>query len=72
MPALALLLAGFVTCSAALVTAQSPRAEDPVHLFILSGQSNRAGLDSAVSFTPAVTATRTRRACGERLLSAAG
>lgn len=27
----------------------------PVHVFILSGQSNMAGLDPARTFTPAVT-----------------
>lgn len=32
------------------------RAEGPLHLFILSGQSNMARLDPAVSFTPAVEA----------------
>ena len=31
------------------------RADDGKHLFILSGQSNMAGLDPEVSFTPAVT-----------------
>ncbi len=36
--------------------AMSARAADkPVHLFILSGQSNMAGLNPAISFTPTVT-----------------
>ncbi|MFG0253281.1 MAG: sulfatase-like hydrolase/transferase, partial [Phycisphaerales bacterium JB038] len=45
-----------MTCTAALAAEPAPRSEDPVHLFILSGQSNMAGLDPAVSFTPAVSA----------------
>ena len=56
MRALALLITASMTCTAAPATARSPLAEDPVHLFILSGQSNMAGLDPALSFTPGVEA----------------
>lgn len=39
----------------ACVTASAEAAEKKVRLFILSGQSNMAGLDPNASFTPAVT-----------------
>lgn len=52
----ALLIAVWMTCTAALASTPLPRIEDPVHLFILSGQSNMEGLDPATSFTPAVAA----------------
>ena len=39
-----------------LLPASALFAGEGKHLFILSGQSNMAGLDPAVSFTPAVTA----------------
>jgi hypothetical protein len=41
------------TCLSAVSAARS--AEPATHLFILSGQSNMAGLDPEQSFTPAVT-----------------
>jgi hypothetical protein len=45
-----------VFVSAMLLAAATVAAEDrAMHLFILSGQSNMAGLDPKVSFTPAVT-----------------
>lgn len=49
-PALAFLF--FSLCSAMPASA----AQEKTHLFILSGQSNMAGLDPAISFTPTVTA----------------
>lgn len=41
---------------AVLATALSSVADDGTHLFILSGQSNMAGLDPKISFIPAVEA----------------
>ena len=40
-----------VSCTAA---AQDDAADQPMHLFILSGQSNMAGLDPDISFTPTI------------------
>ncbi|MEO2008822.1 MAG: sialate O-acetylesterase [Pirellulaceae bacterium] len=37
------------------IDAEEAAAEDGQHLFILSGQSNMAGLDPSLSFTPTVT-----------------
>ena len=50
---LALLLALWTLGAAAFAGAP---ADDPVHLFVLSGQSNMAGLDPDERFTPAVEA----------------
>lgn len=44
-----------LTLTAALLLCGAARAEKDVHLFILSGQSNMAGLKPEISFTPAVT-----------------
>ena len=41
-------------CCSSLAVSQL-RAEDKLHLFILSGQSNMAGLNPQISFTPTVT-----------------
>ena len=49
--ALALLLAGWLLLPLSLAFAQT-QEEAPVHLFILSGQSNMAGLNPNLSFTP--------------------
>ncbi|MDA7880997.1 sialate O-acetylesterase [Akkermansiaceae bacterium] len=43
-----------VTLLASLFTSFSAAAENGTHLFILSGQSNMAGLDPKISFTPTV------------------
>jgi len=51
MKRIALLLA-FTACLCLFVTPS--QADDGVHLFILSGQSNMAGLNPALSFTPTV------------------
>lgn len=48
------LLALLALPSALAAGGGAPAPERPVHLFILSGQSNMAGLDPAKSFTPAV------------------
>lgn len=44
-----------LTCGFAATAAPLQGADKKVRLFILSGQSNMAGLDPNVSFTPAVT-----------------
>ena len=41
--------------AACLIPAAAARAEQKTHLFILSGQSNMAGLNPDLSFTPTVT-----------------
>lgn len=56
MHAPAFLIALSLTIFAKLATAQVPNADEAVHLFLLSGQSNMAGLDPSISFTPAVEA----------------
>ncbi len=52
----ALLIAVWMTSTAALASTPSPLPDDPVHLFVLSGQSNMERLDPAERFTPAVAA----------------
>ena len=47
--------ASIVLLSAALVVAAEPAGKKTSRLFILSGQSNMAGLNPNISFTPAVT-----------------
>ncbi|MEO0659959.1 MAG: sulfatase-like hydrolase/transferase, partial [Planctomycetota bacterium] len=57
---LSLLLLAAVTVGACIAPLGeghgSTAADPPVHLFLLSGQSNMVGLDPAASFTPAVEA----------------
>lgn len=51
------MLRDLITMMPVLLLAMSATAEEPakpMHLFILSGQSNMAGLNPSVSFTPAV------------------
>ena len=50
--AIALLVAVALAC---LLPTAAARAEQKTHLFILSGQSNMAGLNPDLSFTPTVT-----------------
>jgi hypothetical protein len=47
------LLLAVLICACGFTSAEA--ADKKVRLFILSGQSNMAGLDPQVSFTPAVT-----------------
>ncbi len=51
--AIALLVAAGFACVA--LSPAAARAEQKIHLFILSGQSNMAGLNPDLSFTPTVT-----------------
>ncbi len=44
----------FAVCVLLLATSAATAADSPKHLFILSGQSNMAGLDPNISFTPSV------------------
>ncbi len=53
MRCLIVMAAGLTGFAAAIAAAQD--STKPVHLFILSGQSNMVGLDSEMSFTPSVT-----------------
>ncbi len=48
-------VAGFALLCLSLVSIASAEDAKPVRLFILSGQSNMAGLDPKISFVPAIT-----------------